>query len=91
LSVTRCKTAPKINYQRLLPVEPPADQVSGIVDFQDERVREVTTQAATVLDVPSLIDTGALLEFDSSTGRISGGLADLDDQSLVARLRLKSG
>jgi len=33
----------------------------------------------------------ALLAFDSSTGRISGGLAALDDQSLVARLSLKFG
>jgi hypothetical protein len=82
---------PKIDYERLLPVETPADQVSGIIDFRDERVRDVTTQAATALDVPSLIDSEALLEFDSSTGRISGGLADLDDQSLVARLRVKSG
>jgi hypothetical protein len=82
---------PKIEYERLLPVETPADQVSGIVDFQDERVRDVTPQAVTALDAPSLIDAEALLAFDSSTGRISGGLADLDDQSFVARLRVKSG
>jgi hypothetical protein len=37
------------------------------------------------------VDTEALLAFDSSTGRFSGGLAALDDQSLVARLRVKSG
>lgn len=82
---------PKIDYERLLPVEPPGDQVSGIVDFRDERVRAVTTQAATALDVPSLIDTEALLEFDSSTGRISGGLVGLGDQRLGARLRVKAG
>jgi len=82
---------PKIDYERLLPVETPAGRVSGIVDFQDERVRDVTTQAVTALDVPSLIDTEALLAFGSSTGWISGGLAALDDQSIVARLRVKSG
>jgi len=82
---------PNIDYERLLPVETPAGQVPGIVDFQDERVRDVTTQAATALDGPSLIDTEALLAFDASTGRISGGLAALDDESVVSQLSLKFG
>ncbi len=85
---------PKIDYERLLPVDAPADQAAGIVDFRDERFGprlDVTTEAATAVDVPSMIDTEALLDFDPGTGRISGGLAHLDDQSLVGRLRLKSG
>jgi len=87
----KCKTAPRSITNGCFPSKPLPGQVAGIVDFQDERVRDVTTQAATALDGPSLIDTEALLAFDSSTGRISGGLADLGDQSLVARLRVRSG
>ena len=85
---------PKIDYERLLPVDTLADQATGVIDFRDESFGPslgVTTEAATAVDVPSMIDTEALLEFDSSTGRISGGLADLGENGLVARLRLKSG
>jgi hypothetical protein len=75
---------PEIDFERLLPVDTPAGQATGIVDFWGECV-------GPSLDVSSMIDTEALLAFEPGTGRISAGLADLDDQSLVARRRLKTG
>jgi hypothetical protein len=85
---------PEIDYERLLPVDTTAGQATGIVDFRGECVGPIlgaTAAAATAVDVSSMIDTEALPAFEPGTGRISGGLADPDDQSLVARLRLKTG
>jgi hypothetical protein len=84
----------EIDYERLLPVDATAGQATGIFDFRRECVGPslgATAAAATAVDASSMIDTEALLAFEPGTGRISGGLGDLDHQSLVARLRLKTG
>jgi hypothetical protein len=83
---------PKIDYERLLPIDTPSH--SGVVDFRDESAApgvRASAEAATVLDVASLIDTETLLSFDQGSGRTSTGLAARDDADVGARLRAKAG
>jgi hypothetical protein len=85
---------PKIDYERLLPIDTPSHQVSGVGDFMDESAApgvRASAEAATVLDVASLIDTETLLSFDQGSGRTSTGLAARDDADVGARLRAKAG
>lgn len=85
---------PKIDYERLLSIETPAGQASGVIDFREESATRgfgASAEAAAVLDVARLVDTETLLGFDRASGRTSTALAGRGDADIGARLRAKAG